>query len=142
MTDDHKAVGLSPYSGRKPGRPGVCDVLQMLQRKVELRALLEAEQEKIAAALPNLNPDETQQLLSLMATEVKALDGDPAIAAVTEEAAYAAQGIRALTVTLSRPASKALQSEVVRRIHQGNYCPPTELLLSEAVRRAFGNERR
>lgn len=92
----------------------------MIQKKIELRALLEAEQETIAVAMPQLNAN------------------DPALATITEGATHAAAGVRPMQVTLSRPASKALQAEVVRRLHEGNYCPPTQLLVAEAVRRAFG----
>lgn len=64
MSDDSKTTGLTPYSGPKPGKPGPRDVLALLQRKCELRALLEEQQSKIDLALPYLDQQQTQELLS------------------------------------------------------------------------------
>jgi hypothetical protein len=50
-----------------------------------------------------------------------------------------------MPVTLTRPATKVLKAEVVRRLSTGHYFPPTELLVAEAVRRQFekwSNDRR
>jgi len=59
--------GLGPYQGRKAGKPTPRDVLALIQRKCELRALLIEQQAAIDSALPHLDREETQTLLSLMA---------------------------------------------------------------------------
>jgi len=71
MTDHNKGVGPVSYSGRKAGRPGPRDVLTLIQRKCELRALLIEQQAKIDQALPYLDQAQTQELLSLMAAEAQ-----------------------------------------------------------------------
>jgi hypothetical protein len=56
-----------------------------------------------------------------MAEETSDAMAGPDVARVQEEAAHAAQGIHPLDVRLTRPATKALRAEVVRRLSAGRY---------------------
>ena len=85
-------------------------------------------------ALPHLDQQGTEELLRLMAIESS---DSPDIVRVQEEVVQAAAGIQPMDVRLTRSATKALKAEVVRRLSTGHYCPPTELLVAEAVRRQF-----
>jgi hypothetical protein len=134
MTDDSKATGIVSYQGPKANR--VLDALSLLKRKAELRAALVGLQEKIDLALPHLDQAQTQELLSRMAAEVGDAAG-PDLVRVRQEAAQAAEGIRPCDVRLNRPAAQALRQEVVHRLSAGLYCPPTEILVAEAVRNQF-----
>ncbi len=131
MTGDDK--GLAPYQGPQADR--VHDALTLLKRKAELRAMLHELHEQLILALSGLDREQTQELLALM--DMEAATG-PEIEQVREEAAQAAQGIRPLDVKLTRPATKAIREEVVRRLSAGRPCPPTPLLVAEAVRNQFG----
>ena len=122
-----KNTGLAPYQGHKAGRPSPRTVLALIQKKCELRAMR------------HLNQAQTQELLSLMAVESSDVATGPDIVRVQEEAVQAAQGIQPLDVRLTRPATKALKDEVIRRLSTG-YCPPTPLLVAEAVRAQFERE--
>jgi hypothetical protein len=134
MTGDDKTTGLVPYSG--PAADRVRDTLTLLKRKAELRAMMSELQEQFAIALTHLDRQQTQELLALMDKETAT---GPEIEQVREEAACAAAGIRPVDAKLTRPATKALRDEVIRRLTTGQYCAPTELLISEAVISQFGH---
>jgi hypothetical protein len=125
--------GLTPYSG--PAADRVRDTLTLLKRKAELRAMMSELQERIVLALSGLGRAQVQELFDLMDKETSAA---PDVEQVRQEAAYAAEGIRPLDAKLTRPATKILKAEMVRRLTTGQYCAPTELLISEAVISQFG----
>ncbi len=134
MIDNSKTTGLASYQGPKAGRAGPRDVLALLQEKCRYRAMIEELQEKIDMALPHLDQQQTQELLSLMAEESS---DNIDIVQIQQEAVQAAAGIHPIDIKLTRPATKALKNEVIRRLSAGHYCPPTELLVAEAVRKQF-----
>ena len=72
-----------------------------------------------------------------MAAESSDMTDGPDIVRVQEEVVQAAAGIQPMDVRLTRPATKALKAEVVRRLSTGHYCPPCELLVAEAVSKQF-----
>ena len=125
--------GLGPYSGHKAGKPSPRDVLLLLQEKCRYRALIEELQSKIDLALPHLDQEQTQELLSLMAVESSDMTDTPEIVRVQQEAVQAVAGIKPMDIKLTRSATKALKDEIVRRLSTGQYCKPTELLIAEAV---------
>ena len=131
------SIGKAPYSGRKAGKPSPRDVLALVQRKCQLRAEIVALQEKIDIALPHLDQPEMDELLRMMASEIEAPE---ALADVCEEMALANDGVRPHEVTLTRPATQALLAEARRRLSAGRYCPPTQLLVAEAIRAQFERE--
>jgi hypothetical protein len=132
MTDH----GIAPYQGPKAGRPGPRDILALIQRKCAARAELQALQERIDLALSFLDHHQTKELLDLVAAEASDATG-PELVQIHAEAEQAAAGIRPLDIKLTRQATAALKSEVFRRLSAGHYCPPTPLLVAEAVRAQY-----
>jgi hypothetical protein len=134
MDDDDRTTGLTSYQGPKADR--VRDVLSLLREKCRYRAMVQELQKKIDLALPHLDREQTHELLALMAEESDMANGAD-IVQIRQEAEQAAQGIHPCDVRLNRATAKALRAEVVRRLSTGHYCPPTELLVAEAVRNQF-----
>ena len=139
MSDD--AVGIGAYrGGAAPSRATL--VFAALKRKCELRAALEIESAKIAAALPSLNENEFAELRDMMAKEDAAADAD--VAALAAEAkrlaaeAAASRNVRPLAVPLSKAASRILAHEIERRIERG-HCPDLSILAEQAIRVAYGS---
>jgi hypothetical protein len=138
--DDNQHVGVGPYAGGAT-RSRATAGLQMLRRKIALRAELEIESAKIAETLPSLTEAENAELIALLASENARMDQD--IAACRAEAqriaAEEAQArhIKPLKVPLSRTASRILQDEIERRLSRG-HCPPVELLTEQAIRAVHG----
>ena len=136
------AIGVGPYSGGAP-RSRAASVLQMLRRKIALRAELEIESVKIAETLPALTESENAELLTLLASEEASMDAD--IAALQAEAERiareesAAHHVRPLQVPLSRTASRILQSEIERRLNRG-HCPDLAILAEQAIRTVYAGE--
>jgi hypothetical protein len=100
-----------------------------------MRAMLHDLHEQLALALTGLDREQAQELFALMDKETAT---GPEIEQVRQEAEQAAKGIRPCDIRLSRQAVKALRAEAVHRLSAGLYCPPTEILVSEAVRNQFG----
>lgn len=139
MSDD--AVGIGAYrGGAAPSRATL--VFAALKRKCELRAALEIESAKIAAALPSLNENEFAELRDMMAKEDAAADAD--VAALAAEAkhlaaeAAASRNVRPLAVSLSKAASRILAHEIERRLERG-HCPDLAILAEQAIRAAYGS---
>jgi len=84
---------------------------------------------------------ERAELIALLAAEDAKLDQD--VAALEAEArriaaeAAAAKNVKALSVPISKAASRILADEISRRLELG-HCPPLELLAEQAIRQDYG----
>ncbi len=113
--DANEHVGVGPYAAHS--RPAA--LLQMLRKKIALRAELEIETARIQEALPSLTEAENAELRATLASEDSKLEADvTALRAEAERIAReeaAAKHVRPMTVPLSKAASQMVQLSAVSR---------------------------
>jgi hypothetical protein len=138
---ENEGVGLlGDYQGGGASRPR--QILEMIVRRTELRALMELESRRIAEALPCLNSAETEQLQAMLASEVDNCSADVAELSKQVEAESAlSASVKAMDVWLTRESSRILQAEIMARIERNGFAPAANQLVGEAVRAAFSSRR-
>ena len=138
---EENIIGLAPYSNSQGAKRGPRQIFAKLQEKCRLRAALAVVQAEIDGALSALSPVELQELQTMMAVEVAAVDVDvESLRAQVEQEAALARTTKPMQVHIPRRAAAVLAAEAERRIARGVY-PSAEGLIGEAVAKAFAGVR-
>lgn len=111
-------------------------VLALMRRRVSLRCELEVIGAQIADVVPALTQAERGEVIAALSAEDAKADREMAERVQAEEAAAA--HARRMTVPLSRAASALVQQEAERLASRGAFLS-SEALVTEAIRRAYGN---